>query len=444
LLGLAVPAEEKEKKADFFRQFIHPADHAAVDEAVTKALEETGIYEMAEYRIVRNDGTLRWMTGYGRVVEKNGDTALRMVGVMYDITNRVEATNSLRDKQVKLEIAQRAARVGIWGYDLVKNEGIATPELIELTGYPYPGETWQLDVFITLVHPDDRASLEAAHQKAVTGYSNIELEFRMKNRTGGWQWMLMRGSYIPPYDDNVNATLLGSLIDITERKAFEEQKDEFISIASHELKTPVTSIKVYTEILQERLKQVNDGANSEITGKLNAQVNRLTDLIGDLLDTTRIAEGRLPLNPEAFDLTRLIKERIEEMQHISRTHRIVFTPASDILVTADRERIGQVLTNLISNALKYSPYESEVLITLEEADNVVKVGVKDYGIGIAEEQKAQIFDRFFRVNNPRMETYPGMGLGLYISAGIIHHHNGTISVQSRLGEGALFCFTLPL
>jgi signal transduction histidine kinase len=233
------------------------------------------------------------------------------------------------------------------------------------------------------------------------------------------------------------------VIDITAQKRLQQQKDEFIAIASHELKTPVTSLKVYAEVLQEKFEQSKETAHASLMQKLIRQVDRLNDLINDLLDTTRIAEGRLSFRFESFDLNVLIEDFVEELQRISKQHRIVFKKGKIQTITADKERIGQVLSNLIFNAIKYSPGGGDINIHSEEVEKGVKVSIADKGIGIPEKQLKSIFSRFYRVDNPSIRTFPGMGLGLYISAVIIERHGGTIHVESKEGEGSVFSFIIP-
>lgn len=230
---------------------------------------------------------------------------------------------------------------------------------------------------------------------------------------------------------------------VTERKKTERRKDEFIGIASHELKTPVTSIKIFSEVLKENFEKNKDEANIKLVDKLNNQVDRLTDLIRDLLDTTKISEGNIHLNKIEFDLQELITETIENLQRLTQKHTLKLNANSSRKVVADKERIGQVLTNLVSNAIKYSPDGGEINVVLEEEPDGVKIAIKDNGIGIPDDALPKIFERFFRVDNPKIQTYPGMGLGLYISNGIIKRHNGTITAESKQGKGTTFNIKLP-
>jgi signal transduction histidine kinase len=228
-----------------------------------------------------------------------------------------------------------------------------------------------------------------------------------------------------------------------EKEVLLKHREEFIGIASHELKTPVTSIKTYAEILQENLQENGDTTNALLMVKLNRQINRLANLIVDLLDTTRIAEGGLIYRKKGFNLNVLITECTEEMQRVAGRRQIVLHLGTLESITADRERIAQVLTNLLSNAIKYSANGTEINVSSEQNEKEVTVRVADAGIGIPQEYQDKIFDRFYRVGGQSMSTYPGMGLGLYISAEIIKNHGGSITVNSKEGEGSVFQFTLP-
>lgn len=231
--------------------------------------------------------------------------------------------------------------------------------------------------------------------------------------------------------------------DVTVRKMQEQQKDEFISVASHELKTPVTSIKLYSQLMLDHLEHSGDEVAALMIKNMNNQVDRLIDLIRTLLDTTKLAAGELLLTIEPIDINTLIEEQLETLALFSPQHYFTFKAGQIDEVYADRKLIGQVFTNLISNAFKYSPKGGEIIIATTQTDDGMKVSVQDFGIGIPLEVKDKIFERYFRVNDPLVATTSGIGLGLYITAGIVRQHGGSISLVSEEGSGSTFAFALP-
>ncbi len=235
----------------------------------------------------------------------------------------------------------------------------------------------------------------------------------------------------------------GTTRDITEFRNLAQQKDDFIGIVSHELKTPVTSIKAYGQVLQTMFKRKGDMKAVEALRKMDAQVNKLTNLIGDLLDVTKIQSGRIQFHEDFFDFNGLVNEIVDEMQLTTELHTLKKMLGKSMQVYGDRERIGQVLTNLISNAIKYSPHTKEIqIVTVSKKDKVI-LSVQDFGVGIQEEKQDKVFEQFFRVSGPHHSTVPGLGLGLYISSEIIKRQSGRIWVESREGKGSTFIFSLP-
>ncbi|HZR44337.1 MAG TPA: ATP-binding protein, partial [Ktedonobacteraceae bacterium] len=232
--------------------------------------------------------------------------------------------------------------------------------------------------------------------------------------------------------------------DITKQKQLEQLKDEFIGVVSHELKTPVTSLKGYTQLLKRWFLQASDERTVTMLSKMEAQVNKLTLLIEDLLEVTRIESGKLQLRRSSFDFQSLIREMVEDIQRTSTTHTIEMDLSSPIMLTVDRERIGQVLTNLLTNAVKYSPLADRVVVKTREQQGMVITSVQDFGIGIPKEQQSHIFERFYRVEGEQRRTYPGLGLGLYIAAEFVKRHQGIIWLESSEGKGTTFSFSLPI
>jgi PAS domain S-box-containing protein len=238
--------------------------------------------------------------------------------------------------------------------------------------------------------------------------------------------------------------ILHAAMDVSKQVPLQQQKDEFLGIASHELKTPVTSIKAYAQVLEKMIRNEGDEKKAGMVRKMDLQLNRLTGLIGDLLDVTKIQSGKMTFNPTRFDFDLAVNEIVEEMQHITSQHRIKTKLNTNSMVYFDRERIGQVITNFLSNAIKYSTDAHQIDVNTYIQDNEVVLSVHDYGIGISKELQHLVFDQFYRVGGYLQHTYPGLGLGLYISSEIIKNEGGRIWVESEEGEGSTFCFALKI
>lgn len=222
------------------------------------------------------------------------------------------------------------------------------------------------------------------------------------------------------------------------------RKDDFLSIASHELKTPVTSLKAYAQLLQMDAMESGDARKEMMFAKMDAQVDKLTVLINDLLDTSKMQNGKLVYNKVAFRLNDHVRDIVNEMQTTVTSHKIIFNEEAQLEVCADRDRIGQVLNNLLGNAIKYCPDCKQLIVGLEKRDQMAVCSMQDFGNGIIKEQQDKIFERFYRVTGKNLNTYPGLGLGLYIAKEIVDRHNGRIWFDSEEGKGTTFYFSLPL
>jgi len=226
----------------------------------------------------------------------------------------------------------------------------------------------------------------------------------------------------------------------------EKRKDEFISIASHELKTPVTTIKAFAEILQNYTKKNKDIYAESLLGKMNSQINRLVLLVGDLLDVQTIESGKMRFTVTPFDLSEMVKEVVDNFKLIKNTnHQIYFRGGSKLIINGDRFRVSQVVSNLINNAIKYSPNKDKILVTVKREKGQVRVEVQDFGIGIAKNMQDRIFDKFVQAHNrPDQGRLSSLGLGLFISSEIVQRHRGRIGCISDPGKGSTFHFSLPL
>jgi two-component system, OmpR family, sensor kinase len=224
-------------------------------------------------------------------------------------------------------------------------------------------------------------------------------------------------------------------------KELDNKKDEFIGIASHELKTPLTSIKAYMQLLERSELKEQD---RRLVNKANSNVNKLNNLIGDLLDGSKVQSGQLKLNNAPFELKKMIHESVENVQHMYSTHQLIFlTKIPDLVLQGDILRLEQAMTNLLVNAIKYSPGADAVYIKTELMPDHVKIEIIDKGIGMTKENQERIFDRFYRAQE-LSPVISGLGMGLYIAQEIIKRHKGNIGVESEPGQGSTFFIALPV
>lgn len=231
--------------------------------------------------------------------------------------------------------------------------------------------------------------------------------------------------------------------DVSERVENERRRDEFVSTVSHELKTPITSQKIYGEHFEQLIQKNGDKEYLPYIKKINAQTEKLTKLVNDLLELSRMQTGLLKIEYKLFDIDSLVHEIIDDFVPTT-THRLVCKGSTGQQVSGDRERIGQVLNNLISNAIKYSPRADKVVITSATRDDSVVISIQDFGIGIPKHYHQKIFERFFRVTGIDESTFPGMGIGLNLCQEIIANHHGAIRLESELGIGSTFYVSLPV
>jgi signal transduction histidine kinase len=231
--------------------------------------------------------------------------------------------------------------------------------------------------------------------------------------------------------------------DITDIKYLLKQKDDFIGVASHELKTPVTTIKAYTQILEEMLAEKGVPSELAIINKVGKQVDKLHARINDMLDATKMVSGRLELTYSNFNFDDLIKETVSDIQLTISKKIEMDLSAGNCHVRADKEKIEQAIVNLLNNANKFSPHAEKIIVRTFTKDQYIYCNIRDFGIGISQENIEKIFQQFYRING-NTNTFPGIGLGLYISSEIITREGGKMWAESKEGEGSTFSFSLPV
>jgi len=419
-------------------ELVPPEERKLVTKLFQKLLKKPGSVERLKYQITHKGGYAIWVES----VMSNllNDPHVNAIVINYsNITARTEADKKLIKSEGRFRALLNASS------DVVYHMNPDWSEMRHLEGRNFLADTEEpiknwLEKYI---YSDDQKRFKEAVKKAIRSKGVFQLEHQVKQVNGVLGWVFSRAVPILDEDGNI-IEWFGAASDITKQKELERQKDDFLGIVSHELKTPVTSIKAYAQALEIMFERKGDTKTAELIGKMDAQASRLNRLICDLLDVTKIQSGRLQFNEGCFDLNDLVREKVEEMQRLSEKHNMIKKLTATKKIYGDKERLGQVLTNFISNAIKYSPQADEIIISTSSNTKEVTLSVQDFGFGISQANQEHIFEQFFRVKGAAHDTLPGLGLGLYISSEIVKREDGKIWLKSTEGKGSTFCFSLPI
>lgn len=294
-----------------------------------------------------------------------------------------------------------------------------------------------------VIFADDYISRTAKLNKSYELRKPYKAEYRLKSARGSYRWIVESGT--PFFDDmNVFKGFIGSCIDINKTKEIEHQKDEFIVAASHELKTPLTSLSVYLHLIDEYFSKNNIGDYKSYVRGAILQLEKMDALITSLLDIDKITEGYLNYVWKNFHFQGLIEEVIDRARNLYPERDFQCSGVSSGYIRGDRRRLSDAIENLLNNAVKYSGCNSKIMVDVSEDDTHVQFGITDFGIGIDKEFHSNVFDRFFRIPGQLEQTYPGLGIGLYMTKQIIEKHNGNISVESEKDKYTRFTTRIPL
>jgi PAS domain S-box-containing protein len=333
------------------------------------------------------------------------------------------------------------ARVLLWVADANKLRYFFNKCWLEFTGNSLEEESG--NGWVKGIHPEDLERCMKTYTEAIANQEEFKMEYRLRHHDGKYHWILDNGT--PHFiKDKTFGGYIGSCVDINDLKELELRKDQFITAASHELKTPVTSLSVYLHFISEFLKKSHEEKFAGYAENAINQVNKITGLIYQLLDLSKIQTDSLNFDWTVFAFCELVTSTVEKIQSITSSHEIEIKGSCKGLVEGDKERLSQALENLLNNALKYSKEKNKIEVHLSEDTKSVKVSVIDFGIGIDTEYFPKVFDRFYKIPGEKEETFPGLGIGLFISDQIIKKHGGKISVESNPGKETKFNFEIPV
>lgn len=438
-----LPDGESVTKGEHFYKYVLPEDLEIITKAIDSAAENP--YRQFIFRAKRTDGEIRWMEGRCKVFPDAHGKLEFISGINMDITERKLVEEKLLQSQNELNELANAVPQLVWMADADGNMLYYNNRIHEFNPEAHAeAGNW---LWEKLLHPDDLAATTQAWDHAIAHKTIYEKEHRIKLKDGTYKWFLSRGHPHITREGNL-VKWYGTATDIHAQKMHEVQKDDFLKMVSHELKTPVTSIKGYVQLMLAMMSDQQNSAAAMLQQpleRIDNQVERLGKLITEILDISRLEDGRLDMQKNDFRLDELVKDTVQDILFATNTHNVVVKEMFECTVHADKNRIGQAFINLVNNAIKYSPENKLVEIGMHRPEaGYVAISIKDQGIGIEEAEFKKIFQRFYQSDGSQNRNYTGFGIGLYITSEIIKRHGGSITVNSRKNEGSVFTFTIPL
>jgi PAS domain S-box-containing protein len=381
---------------------------------------------------------------YRPLVEEGKITGLLQSAV--DVTEQVNARKTLERAKDSLALALSAAELGTFDLDLLTGDLHWDERCRTLFGISHNRPVSYENDFLAGLYPDDKERVIRVIDQVMDidiDNGNYDIEYRtIGAEDGQLRWLRAKGkAYFDEKKRPVRFT--GTVLDISQQKTNEMRKNDFIGMVSHELKTPLTTLTAVMQIAALKLK---DSENKQLASAIergNVQVKRMTSMIKGFLDISRLESGKLVIEKTNFDLHQLLLEVVNELKLIVTGHDITLSNSPRLIINADRDKISSVISNLINNAVKYSPNGKPINVTCQRTKGEIIVAVRDQGIGIRQEDLAQIFDRYYRVNAHDMRNIAGFGIGLYLSSEIVKVHHGRIWAESVPGTGSIFYFALP-
>ena len=425
---------------------IHPDDAQPTIEAWNKVVSN-GMNFIFEHRVKLKNGNWGHFSVRSIPLLNADGLVCEWVGVHIDISERYRAEKAVKESENRFRQMAELMPQKVWTADAKGNKKYFNKTLLDYAGYSFEeleGDGWQ-----KIIHPEDWEINKIQWEKSISTGQDYDAENRLLRKDGKYFWHLTQAVALKDETGEIKMWV-GTKTEIQKIKEEEERKGDFIKMVSHELKTPVTSIKGYVQMLISMLK---DKPEAEMAGvpllsfliRIDSLVLRLTRLITEMLDLSRLETGMLELKKELFGLDELANEIVKDITYTNTKHVIHIHTEFTGIVYADKDRLGQVLINLINNAIKYSTDNNPIDVNIHQPENnLIAVSVKDYGIGISKYDQLKIFERFFRAGGRSEQTYAGFGIGLYIVNQIMERHQGFISVDSEEGKGSTFTFTLPL
>lgn len=342
--------------------------------------------------------------------------------------------------QEYLGMALSQVSLGFWEVNLTDNNFMSCTDQCKRNFGWDVSKRFSYEDMMGCILPEDLPGMQERVRTAIHDRQPYFAQYRVRHPDGNIRWIEAQGKVI--FEENIPQKIIGTTVDITEKKDLETLRDEMLSVAMHELKTPLSAVKGSLQLLERHLQQQGDAQAVRIASRALGSTDRITRLLNEMYEPVLIRSKEIVLAKTDFDLRRLTEEVAENAGMLHTAYRIaIYAPAPEVMVYADRYRIGQVLTNLINNAIKYSPGETNVEVHIQVSAAGTSVQVHDHGLGIPPEDRHRVFQKFYRSNPP--ESIEGLGIGLFLCAEIILRHGGRIAVEDIPGPGTTIGFLLP-
>ncbi|WP_082482378.1 PAS domain-containing sensor histidine kinase [Chryseobacterium sp. Leaf394] len=410
-----------------------------VAEKLENAIYNNGDYDVTYPVIGLHDNRLRWLRAIGNLKADPSGAFSAFTGVVMDITDQYLANAEIKRTEENLRMAVEAAGLGTFQMSADDRILVASPKLKEFFGF-YPDEDMPLEAAVNQIHADFRASVTASIERTFME----KIRFNMEYQIIGYhdkkkRWVRTIGEV---QEKGGKEYFTGVIHDITDNKLDEIRKNDFIGMVSHELKTPLTSINIYLQLLLQKAENSHNQFVKQALEQCLKQVKNMIEMINGFLNVSRLESGKLHIDKTDFDISDFFKEIQTDYEIQYSSHDLVFNSPESMIVNGDRLKLAQVINNLVGNAVKYSGNKTSIYISIEKINDKIKVIVKDEGIGIKPENLDRLFDRYYRVEQESIIA--GFGIGLYLSAEIIKAHGGKIWAESEFSRGSTFFFEVPV
>lgn len=381
---------------------------------------------------------------FHQLVDTITSTQTQLQVLNTNLENEIEKrTAELHDSEQRWQFALEGAQQGVWDWNLRNNDVFFSRQWKAMLGFADDEISNSVDEWTRRIHPEDLPQVQADLDRHFSGHTTLyKNEHRMQCKDSSYIWVLDQGMVVERDQENQPVRMIGTYVDISERKLIDKMKNEFISTVSHELRTPLTSIR-------GSLGLVTGGAAGELSERAagllsiaHRNTERLLLLINDILDLQKIESGNMPFDFKPMSLRDFIAEAIEANKPFAQEQHVNIQLndqlSADVQILADQARLIQVMNNLLSNAAKFSPRDSTIDIDLSTQQHQVTIAVRDHGPGIPDEFRDKLFDKFTQSDASDSRHVGGTGLGLSISKLIAEKHNGTITYESTPGKGTTF------